>query len=123
MKTRAGFVSNSSTTCFLIVGFPVDEEKVLELIKARETTKDECMDYDDLCESERIERIPELDGWFHRHWEDAWYFGKQLMHGENIDDAPASVLDVDIKEMKKKAAELGLEGEEIKAIIGGYYPC
>ena len=84
MKIRSGFVSNSSTSSFLIYGVAVESSKLKELLDERAKSsgaveEDEDMESDDehFCLSTILEKIcDKVDFEFHFPTDDTWYIGR-----------------------------------------------
>jgi len=138
MKIRNGFISNSSSCSFVLIGVEIDKDKLdkTELLKKlniqeynnilKESKNDE--DFEDMLNETLMDLLDENGIYFCNHWEcgasrNKILFGSLLAESSSDDDFfefKQSLNDLDdIKELLNK---FDLQDEEIK-IIGGTRMC
>ena len=123
MKSRIGFVSNSSSTSFVLLGWKISEEQAKQYVKDVIGLKKDESDADEDDEDEWPEAIYEDDGknGIYRHGEEDEYFlgymiaeasSDSQFDGESVDLVNA------IDKAKKFGEKIGLNDPKI--FVGTY---
>ncbi len=120
MKLRKGFVSNSSTSSFVIIGYEIDEVDLVALVKKITDKPDEWFDED----GDWIYEVDTVSGFsvFNLSEEGELYIGVQPL---DIDENSISEAEIDLAEITTKMDKLKalLGTSESPKIYGGTYAC
>lgn len=115
MKTRNGFVSNSSTASFVIIGYMLEDSKMQEVVKT-------LLGVNELSEDWQWEDVgdTELTLQFNENGDDI--IGISPL---NIDECGISNAEIDLQDILSKLDKLKktIKTDKLPKIFGGTYAC